>query len=469
MRSRVLRWPLSLRARLLIIYALGMVLSVVLVGSVTLLLAEPFNQFMLRHSASDSAEKLAQRVQFDQQGLPKGFDETKIERWLLMSFGDEALIRIIDSQGNVVFSPVAGDATVFHGEGDLSGGTRSFAFQRNGVAMHGAAAEIHHEGPQWYVYFATSDRLMIQMRETFSQPALFQGMLAVGLTFLAVFLIATHLTLQHMLRPLSVAAQNARRITPQALDARLRGDDLPIEIKPLIDAFNDALNRLETGYRAQQEFFANAAHELKTPLALMRAEIEQLPPETRNPHLLEDIDRMGRQVQQLLHLSEASEARNYAIEEVDPLTAVNEVCGYMERSAQLHAVQLETRVENQEDDAVPAGTFKWMADRGALFTLMKNLLENAMQHSPPGGTVAVHIGNGGFTVSDEGPGVLPNELGQLFERFWRGEARRDIGAGLGLSICAEIARNHGWTIEARLAEVGLRMEVRFKTPLADFP
>lgn len=463
-----LPWPRSLRARLLVVYALGMAFSVVLVGSAALLLAEPFNRFMLRHAASDAAEAFSRRIHFDDQGKPVGFDETKIERWLLTTFGDEVQIRIIDRQGHVAFSPVPDTVSVAYGDGDLGPGTRTFAFERNGVAMHGAASEVVHDGQHWYAYFAVSDRLMMQMRETFSQPALFQGMLLVGVTFLAVFLLATHLTLQRMLRPLRVAAQHAQRITPRSLDARLEGDDLPVEIKPLIDAFNAALNRLQTGYQAQQEFLANAAHELKTPLALMRAEIEQDPPQARNPHLLEDIDRMGRQVQQLLHLAEASEARNYVIEPVDPLTAVAEVFGYMERAALLHGVGLVMQVEPVTHGPQPASRppLQWMADRGALFTLMKNLLENSMQHSPSGAAVTVHVKADGFTVSDQGPGVAPAELGQLFDRFWRGAQRRDLGAGLGLSICSEIARNHGWTIEARLGEMGLRMEVGFNAAAA---
>lgn len=463
MPSTTLRWPRSLRGRLLVVYALAMALSVVLVGSAALLLGEPFHRFMLRHAASDAAQALSRRILFDEHGLPAGFDETKIERWLLTTFGDEVRIRIIDRQGNVAFSPVPGEVSVAYGKADLGPGTRSFAFERNGVAMHGAASEVVVNGQSWYAYFAASDRLMTQMRETFSQPAWFQGMLVVGVTFLAVFLVATHLTLQRILRPLRVAAQHALRITPQSLDARLQGDDLPIEIKPLIDAFNGALNRLQTGYQTQQEFLANAAHELKTPLALMRAEIEQDPPEARNAHLLEDIDTMGRQVQQLLHLAEASEARNYVIERVEPLNAVAEVLSYMERAAQLHGVQLVTEVEPGADGDQQASrqAFQWLADRGALFTLMKNLLENSMQHSPSGAAVTVRVKANGFTVLDEGPGVAPSEIDQLFQRFWRGKERRDLGAGLGLSICSEIARNHGWTIEARLGEVGLRMEVGF--------
>ena len=291
-KTLLLPWPRSLRARLLVVYALGMVFSVVLAGSAALLLAEPFNRFMLRHATSHAAQAFSRRIHFSDQGRPVGFDETKIERRLLTTF--------------------------------------------------------------------------------------------------------------------------------------------------------------------------------KTPLALMRAEIEQDPPQARNPHLLEDIDRMGRQVQQLLHLAEASEARNYVIEPVDPLTAVAEVFGYMERAALLHGVGLVMQVEPVTHGPQPASRppLQWMADRGALFTLMKNLLENSMQHSPSGAAVTVHVKADGFAVSDQGPGVAPAELGQLFDRFWRGAQRRDLGAGLGLSICSEIARNHGWTIEARLGEMGLRMEVGFNAAAA---
>jgi signal transduction histidine kinase len=94
--------------------------------------------------------------------------------------------------------------------------------------------------------------------------------------------------------------------------------------------------------------------------------------------------------------------------------------------------------------------------------LLKNLLENAIQHSPPGGTVTVQAEPAGFRVTDEGPGVAPADLGKLFERFWRGPTRRDEGAGLGLSICQEIARAHQWQIMARPSQPGLEVQVRFQ-------
>jgi two-component system sensor histidine kinase QseC len=89
------------------------------------------------------------------------------------------------------------------------------------------------------------------------------------------------------------------------------------------------------------------------------------------------------------------------------------------------------------------------ADRGALFILLKNLLENAIQHSPVGGAVTVTIDSDHFSIRDEGPGVANDDLPNLFKRFWRGPMRRDEGAGLGLSICAEIAAAHNWGLAAR--------------------
>jgi len=459
MRFKQLHWPRSLRSRLLVVYALGMTLSALLVGSVAMLLVEPFNRYMLECGSTDFAEGLAGRTVFGPDGIPIGFDESRIESWVLTGFGDEVIVRIADEHGRVVFAP-AGDFTALTADGQpFRPMTHAFALQRKGVAMHAATAEVQHQGTPWYVQFAASDRLVLKMRQAFGTPALQQGMLVIGITFLAVFLLATHLTLQRMLKPLRTASQEAQRITPQTLDARLQVGDLPKELSPLVEAFNHALDRLQTGFRTQQEFLANAAHELKTPLALIRAQIELEPNDQRNPYLLQDVDRMARQVQQLLHLAEASEPRNYHIAPVDPQAAMAEVCDYMDRVAQQNGVRIAQQV-----DAAASG---WHADRGALFTLLKNLLENAIQHSPGGGVVTVSADAGGFSVTDQGPGVPAADLPRLFDRFWRGAARRDEGAGLGLSICQEIARAHGWHMQAQPGSAGLQMHVSLTRPISE--
>ncbi|KQW41611.1 MULTISPECIES: sensor histidine kinase [Pseudomonas] len=143
---------------------------------------------------------------------------------------------------------------------------------------------------------------------------------------------------------------------------------VPSEVVPLVDSFNRVLQRLENGYRTQQEFLATAAHELKTPLALIRAQIELMDSHDRNA-LLNDVAHMTRQVQQLLLLTEASEAQNYLFAEVELADVAREASDYLQRMAEAAEVRL-VLVQNA------ASADPWQADRSALFTLLKNLLEN---------------------------------------------------------------------------------------------
>jgi signal transduction histidine kinase len=157
---------------------------------------------------------------------------------------------------------------------------------------------------------------------------------------------------------------------------------------------------------------------------------------------------MARQIQQLLLLAEASEVQNYSFTAVDVLEVAKEAAGYLQRMADAADVKLETP---------DASTAQWQADRGALFTLLKNLLENAIEHAPRGTEVRVEVNTATVSIRDWGPGVNQEHLTQMFSRFWRGAHRRDHGAGLGLAICQEIALAHGWTLTAHRAEPGLRL------------
>jgi signal transduction histidine kinase len=198
---------------------------------------------------------------------------------------------------------------------------------------------------------------------------------------------------------------------------------------------------------------ATAAHELKTPLALIRAQVELIEDGVDRDFLLDDVNHMTRQVQQLLLLAEASEVQNYSFARVDLCEATGEAIAYLQRMAGSAEVKLTLHGEN-------SGA-RWQADRGAFFTLMKNLLENAIQHAPKGTEVLVQVGPTEITVRDWGSGASPEQLPKLFTRFWRGPHRRDHGAGLGLTICQEIALAHGWTLSAHSAEPGLMFRIAF--------
>jgi len=164
--------------------------------------------------------------------------------------------------------------------------------------------------------------------------------------------------------------------------------------------------------------------------------------------LLKDVEHMTRQVQQLLLLAEASEVQNYNFVAVDVQDVVRETVDYLQRMAQAAGVRLTISDKTARTE--------WLADRGALFILLKNLLENAIQHAPMGTEVNVDIDATSLTVRDRGPGLAQEQLSQIFVRFWRGAHRRDHGAGLGLAICKEIAQAHGWVLSAQRVVPGLQ-------------
>lgn len=348
--------------------------------------------------------------------------------------------RVLDAHGTVLVSSerdarplmpfLASDTARFsHGDDD-------------GVALSVATIPAMHEGRRIYIQTGRSDRFADLAIEAIT-PAVFQSAaLVTVLAVLSLSVVLVWLT-RRALRPLRAISIEASRISPDSIERRLPTAGLPEEIAPLVHAVNAALDRVQKGYRSQQRFIANAAHELKTPLAVLRAEIE-LDGHRGHERYLRDIDLMARIVQQLLQLTEAAERSSYAFRPVDVVQIAREVRDFLAPLAAASKVGL-----------VLAGREEYVldADPGALFGLLRNLVENALRYSPPGGTVtvavAVEANAGRLQVSDQGPGVAPQEVAFLFERFWRSQARQTDGAGLGLAIVAEVARNHGWSVRYR--------------------
>ncbi len=364
----------------------------------------------------------------------------------------DAAYRVTDQAGRTVVQSSEGAALAALRR--LPPDVREFALPNpNGdIHLRVATRYVRHAGRTYTVQVARSERMVATLDDYQSRLYLRAGIVT-GLGALAVFCVVVFFTVARMLRPLRRASEAAARIEPRNLSARLQVEDVPTELKPLIEAFNAALERLQAGYQVQQEFLAAAAHELKTPLALLRAEIE-LGGTANRDLLLRDTDLMARQVHQLLHLAEVSEGHNYRIAAIDPCTVAADAVAYLERLAEHGGVVLALQLERERGQTLHA-------DAGALFVLIKNLLENALQHSPRGSTVTLWLGNGALRVADAGPGITPAERGSLFKRFWRGA--HSEGAGLGLAICREIAEAHGWEIQLipREGHAGATFELRF--------
>jgi two-component system sensor histidine kinase QseC len=440
----------SLRLKILLAYLAGTMLSIVLLVAAAALLLQ--GDILARVDLAGASEDLAAMVRFDDQGRPVGVDSDEDDfAWVFESLRREAAYRVLDDTGTaVLLSPAGAAFWPTSGDGVRLGKLR-FDFEHDGAAMYGATHPFQHGGRTWYFQIAGSSRFMTLLHRV-ALPLVVAGIAVFGLVLLVTFGLCAYFTLRYTLAPLREVSESAAAISPRSLHARLKTTQMPAEIAPLVDSFNRVLERLERGYRVQQEFLGNAAHELKTPLALIRAQIElQDAGQNDRASLLSDVGYMSRQVQQLLLLAEASEAHNYKIAAVGVREVVEEAAAYLQRMAESADVRL--RVSATSDKVV------WSADRGALFTLLKNLLENSIEHAPRGSVVGVEVEGGMLTVRDRGPGVDAELLPRLFERFWRGPHRRDRGAGLGLAICQEIALAHGWSLTAERAEPGLRFRL----------
>jgi len=443
-------WTNSLSFKVILAYVAGVGLSVLIIVGVVKGLLAFRSPILLEEDVNENAEGLAKHMRFDASGTPVGFDDK--HSWVFETMKEEVAYRVLDNSGRVVLQSQAGDAFWPSSSGQVGPPKPGrIDFARAGTPFQGATAAMEHGGRQWFFQMANSARLAELIRLEFALPFMGIGIGLFSAVLLVVFGICAFVTMRHVQKPLQALSAAAAAISPRSLHARLISDGVPTEIAPLVESFNRVLERVEHGYRVQQDFLATAAHELKTPLALIRAQIELMNPGGEHDALLRDVAHMTRQVQQLLLLAEASEAHNYVFAPTNVLDVAREAADYLDRMAQATQVRIEV--------ASRAGATEWNADRGALFTLLKNLLENAVQHTPAGTAVIVEVDGSTLSVRDFGPGVTPDQRPRLFERFWRGAHRRDHGAGLGLAICQEIAQAHGWTLAAQHGDPGLRLVV----------
>ncbi len=265
-------------------------------------------------------------------------------------------------------------------------------------------------------------------------------LLPIGLAAIVIAVI----TLQRGLRPLRQVSAAAQLVGPSRPGARLPTDNLPDEVFPLVQTVNDALSRLDMALLGQRRFMADAAHALRTPLAVLTARLDMMEDQQELDGLRHDADRMSRLVGQLLRM-----ARLHSVEvDVSAPVSLHEVA--VQAITALVPIGLRKGVEITLTENAAARAMNGNHDMLAL--AITNLVENALAYAPRGSVVEVVVDDGGkITVLDEGPGIAVEQRERIFERFVRGPQPAEGGAGLGLAIVAEVAlAHHGavW-VEAR--------------------
>lgn len=288
------------------------------------------------------------------------------------------------------------------------------------------------------------------------------GAAALALPLVALALLAVG----RALRPLQRAAAEVESLTPQRLES-VNASGVPREVAGFVHALNRLLARLREAAAAQRAFVADAAHQLRTPLAVMRVEAAEALAAAHPPALHPALERLHaaaergtRLAQQLLALARAE---GQAIDPGQRLERLD-----LARLAAASADRwLRPSLAAQQDlgfELAPA----WIDGHAVLLEeLLGNLIHNAIEHAGPGARITVRSGTdeGGawLVVEDDGRGLPVEELTLVWQRFHRGRGAQGLGSGLGLTIVADIARQHAAraTIEQGAAGRGLRVQVRF--------
>jgi signal transduction histidine kinase len=277
----------------------------------------------------------------------------------------------------------------------------------------------------------------------------------VGVPALAVaFLIASRIAFRAV-QPLDRMREAARGVTPESAGQPIHIHSKDAEVAALESEVNRALKRLADGYRAQEEFLANVSHELKSPIAVLRAEaqvVQRGRPDAAELRAFarsadEELRRLAGLVESLLVLTRTELAwERLRREALDVADLVLDSVRHCSALAETRAVRLAPRLpESDGVDMVVVG------DRILLGTVLDNLVRNAVRFSPPGGSVSIRAEREGervaISVSDEGPGVEPERLARIFERGEGGADREgERGLGLGLAIARSVSELHGGSI-----------------------
>ena len=259
--------------------------------------------------------------------------------------------------------------------------------------------------------------------------------LPVTVPMLLALMAALVVTLRGALRPLDRLMRYARSITPAQTGLRLPTEDLPRELLSAVEAVNGALDRLDRGYQAQRDFLADAAHELRTPLAILAAHLDTMDESSRKPMLRADVDRMARLVNQLLMVAQLEALTIHPDDKADLSALATELAALLAP----FAIKSERSVAvlNADHPVLVRG------NRDALHQALRNLAENALKFTPAGTEIEIEIDrSGAVSVSDRGPGIPAAQREHLFRRFWRADRRQSGGAGLGLAIAHRIATAH---------------------------
>jgi len=384
--------------------------------------------------------------------LPPGLSRYRDEHRAAYAF------RVIDSKGNVVASAIPDLLEPISPWTSQSVGRTTYWFTKLGEG-----GRFHFAGGR---KFSLGNGDVLIEVATLGDPSLvhwwvvaretFEDMWLPILPFAVLIPVITLVSIRRALNPLVDAARQAEAINPGDAQHRFDLASLPHEAAAFASAIDRLMRRIAAVVSSQKVFFASAAHELRTPLAVMLLELEKID-HPRARRLERDVAGMSESVNCLLLLARFDIMQRPDIDDIDIGNLVKDTIDRLKAWAAARGQTVDVRHRK------PSSIVR--ADPIAIREALRNLVENAVRHTPAGTKIRVTVGpSATITVEDSGPGLPECVSGTLFEPFRRGNASTE-GAGLGLTIVRRAIELHGGSIETGRSVLGgamfiLRFSVR---------
>jgi len=275
-----------------------------------------------------------------------------------------------------------------------------------------------------------------QVAESFVLRNLFSIILLAG-AFASTVVAGAFLSARFVTRSIERVTRLALAIEPRAPQASISLDEVPVELKPLVSALNRAFHEINAYIQGQRRFLGNAAHQLRTPLTLLRAKIEDVTEPALKAELVCDVRRLTSLVSAMLDLARL---QDHAIEKrpIDLGALTRDVLADFSPSALDAGVELSL-------ERAPQGSVVVLGVEAAVRSALANLVGNALIHARGAARIVANLGRGSVSISDDGAGFSPAPQLNVIEPFQTG-ATAKVGHGLGLSIIQEIMTAHAGTL-----------------------
>jgi len=447
----------SIRRRLLVFLIGPLILMVAGAGAVTYWVAIRSANDAYDRSLLDPALDIAENLRIDLAGAHVDLPQKALEA-LVYDQVDRVIFQvrgptnvIVDGVADLPPPPELGAGQHIFFDGTSDGENIRVAAHRTASGYVVQVGETLHK----------RNRLVGEILAAELLPTLLIAVVAIALAWLGI---------AHGLRPLEELRTELTRRAPHDLRP-LSESTAPVEISPVVEAFNGLLERVRDASMMQQRFLANAAHQLRTPLAGLQMHLELLLRSTLSTDVRVELERMhgatvraSRLANQLLALAKAESAPDLGreLERID-LRAIAGAAA-REWAPRAHALDIDLGFSLNRAEI--------LGDPLLLPELVDNLIDNALRYTPTGGTVTVGTGCAGdvpfLCVEDTGPGIPEVERDKVLERFYRIPGTLGEGSGLGLSIVREVVARHDGLLEigAPTGHRGTRFCIRFPTETA---